>query len=584
MPTISLRKSYLIEALGKGYADEEVANLMMAYGLELDDIVTEQVDEYEEATLMKTGKQVENVIYKIDIPANRHDLLCHEGLVSSLLQYLETGKEECYKVSDVRNEDFVITVKEEVEGQSAVRPFIVGAVLKDVTLNDFVVKNLIDLQEKLHQNLCRKRTLVAIGTHDLDTIRGPFTYEFKKPEDIKFIPLNDTVEMNAPEMFAKFKDTHLGEYLPLLEGKEYYPVVYDSNNVICSLPPIINGNHSKITPQTKNILIECTGTDLEKCQSTIKTVAALFSKYCGVKNVTDCVTVKLGNGDELVTPDFRDRVIVTDKVDVSKQLGVELGDDEIIALLKRMGHSVGKKDGKLVVRTPAIRTDVLAECDIIEDVGIAYGYDNIVKTQPKSVSCGKSLPLNTVTEKLRGVMASMGYTEALTFALLSKADISLVPGEVDENMVTIGNPKTKDCQALRTNLFAGLLKTLSHNKTVPMPIKLFEIQDVVVKDPSAETGARNVRKIGVVCCNTSAGYEIARGVLDQILVALNYSPALLKIQPGQNKAFFPDRYCEIVGENNKIIGHVGCLHPHVLKQFSLANPVCGVEINLEELL
>lgn len=39
--------------------------------------------------------------------------------------------------------------------------------------------SFIDLQDKLHQNICRRRTLVAIGTHDLDTIQGPFTYNVR---------------------------------------------------------------------------------------------------------------------------------------------------------------------------------------------------------------------------------------------------------------------------------------------------------------------------------------------------------------------------------------------------------------------
>ena len=34
-----------------------------------------------------------------------------------------------------------------------------------------------------------KRTLVAIGTHDLDKIQGPFSYEARAPADIKFKPL-----------------------------------------------------------------------------------------------------------------------------------------------------------------------------------------------------------------------------------------------------------------------------------------------------------------------------------------------------------------------------------------------------------
>ncbi|CEF64541.1 Probable phenylalanine--tRNA ligase beta subunit [Strongyloides ratti] len=591
MPTISLRKEFLDKALGKVYDNEEMSDLLDRFGLELDEIVRESVDELDE-NLLKTGNDVEVDIYKIDIPANRYDLLCHEGLVTALKMFLEKSERVVYKVIDTKNEKYKITVKEDFKGQSSIRPYVVGAVLKNVTLNDFIVKNLIDLQEKLHQNLCRRRTLVAIGTHDLDTLEGPFTYEFKKPEEIKFIPLNDTVSMTAPEMFAKFSvDSHLKEYLHILEGQDYYPVIYDKNRIICSLPPIINGDHSKITAKTKNIFIECTGTDFEKCQATVKTIAALFSEYCEKKNVTEMVYIDYTHTDSdkkiISTPDYKDLTVETCTQTINKKLGVNLNDDDVIKVLSKMGHTISKKkDGGLVVSAVATRTDVLAECDIIEDVGIGYGYDNIIRTNPKDVTYGLPLNMSAITERLRIVMSSMGYTEALTFALMSKDDISLLPGKFDESMVIISNPKTRDCQAVRTNLIAGLLKTLSNNKTVPMPIKLFEIQDVVVRDEDAETGAKNIRKIAGIYCNTTAGFEIARGVVDQLLISLNITTSSngYKFVPGDNPIFFPDRCCQLVGPDNSIIGNIGCLHPLVLKQFSLGMPVCGFELTLEMLL
>ena len=63
-----------------------------------------------------------------------------------------------------------------------VRPFVVCAVLRGVTFDTDRYNSFIDLQDKLHQNICRKRTLVAIGTHDLDLLQGPFTYEALPPE------------------------------------------------------------------------------------------------------------------------------------------------------------------------------------------------------------------------------------------------------------------------------------------------------------------------------------------------------------------------------------------------------------------
>lgn len=84
------------------------------------------------------------------------------------------------------------------------RPYCVAATLRNVTFNSHVYDSFIELQEKLHQNICRKRSLVSIGTHDLDTICGPFTYDAQRPEDIKFIPLNQDKCFTAKELMELY--------------------------------------------------------------------------------------------------------------------------------------------------------------------------------------------------------------------------------------------------------------------------------------------------------------------------------------------------------------------------------------------
>lgn len=163
---------------------------------------------------------------------------------------------------------------------------MVGAILRDLTLTKESYNSLIDLQDKLHQNICRKRSLVAIGTHDLDTVKGPFVYDAKSPKDISFRPLNQEKEYTGEQImdlyavsrraskscfhvyqcFFVFFQNHaqLKQYLPIIKDSPVYPIIYDSNGVVLSLPPIINGDRSKITLNTKNIFIECTATDLTK--------------------------------------------------------------------------------------------------------------------------------------------------------------------------------------------------------------------------------------------------------------------------------------------------------------------------------
>jgi len=154
-----------------------------------------------------------------------------------------------------------------------IRPYAVAAVLRNVTFTQASYNSFIDLQDKLHQNICRKRTLVAIGTHDLDTLQGPFSYEALAPEQIKFKPLNQTKEMTGSQLM-EFYATHaqLKQYLPIIRDSPVYPVIYDANRVVLSLPPIINGDHSKISLKTKNVFIECTATDRTKAKVVLDTI------------------------------------------------------------------------------------------------------------------------------------------------------------------------------------------------------------------------------------------------------------------------------------------------------------------------
>lgn len=180
-------------------------------------------------------------------------------------------------------------------------------------------------------------------------------------------------------------------------------------------------------------------------------------------------------------------------------------------------------DNELVVEIPPTRHDIIHAADIYEDCAIAFGYNNIPKTIPNINTVGATFPLNKLSEQLRYEMAQAGLTEALTFSLCSRDDVGNKMNKKIEEIpaVHIGNPKTAEFQIARTSLLPGLLKTLAANKKMPLPLKLFEISDVVLKDDEAEVGARNERRVCAVNCNKNAGFEVVHGILDRIMQALN---------------------------------------------------------------
>jgi phenylalanyl-tRNA synthetase beta chain len=170
--------------------------------------------------------------------------------------------------------------------------------------------SFLDLQDKLHTNICRKRSLVAIGTHDLSKIQGPFSYEAQPPEDIKFTPLKQTREFNAKDLMEFYKsDLKLRAFLPLIASSPVYPVIYDANRTVLSLPPIINGAHSAISLDTKDVFIECTATDLNKAKIVLNTMVTMFACYCEQPFTVEPVEVTDSTGAKAMYPDLSQREV-----------------------------------------------------------------------------------------------------------------------------------------------------------------------------------------------------------------------------------------------------------------------------------
>jgi len=577
MPTIGVKRNLLFEALGQTFTEEDFDELCFEFGLELDEVVNEINDE---------GK--EEVVYKIEIGANRYDLLCLEGLVRALLVFQGKLKAPKYSLTQPSEPQQLILDPSVL----SVRPHVIGAVLRGVTFNKARYNSFIDLQDKLHQNLARKRTLASVGTHDLDTIKGPFRYMAKAPSDIKFTPLNQTKDFTSAELMELYSgDSHLKAYVPIIKDSPLHPVIYDMNNVVLSLPPIINSEHSKITLKTKNIFFEVTATDLTKAGIVLDTLVTMFSQYCEKPFTVEPVQTILPGGETLIYPKLNYRSETINPMKVNKSIGIDLTAEKISTLLTKMCLPTEVKGDVLSVAIPPTRADVLHPVDIYEDVAIAHGYNNITKTIPNTLTVAKQLPINKLTDQLREATAQAGFTEALTFSLCSRDDVATKMRKEIKNIpaVHISNPKTLEFQVARTSLLPGLLKTVQANRKMPLPLKLFEISDVVLKDLGTEVGARNERHACAVYYNKSPGFEIIHGLLDRLMQLLEV-PTVQSgssdgyfLRQGEDPTFFPGRAADIVAYG-QVVGSLGVLHPDVVTGFDLNLPCSAIEINLEPFL
>ena len=598
MPTISVDKAALFEALGRSYTTEEFDELCFDFGIELDEDTTDT-----ERPIVDGVRERPQL--KIEIPANRYDMLCFEGIQLMLNIFNRRTKLPPYALKPPSGGQLqTITVSKDT---ARIRPYLSGAILRNIQFDDARYASFIDLQDKLHQNLARQRTLVSVGTHDLDTLQGPFTYEALPPRDIKFIPLNQTQEMNGEQLMQFYeKDRHLSRYLHIIRDSPVYPVIYDANKVVCSLPPIINGNHSKITTKTKNVFIEITATDKTKVEIVCNILVAMFSQYTSEKFTVEPIKiVSEHNSQTRQVPDLTPRSTQAEVDYINACCGVGLSASDICNLLTRMSYTArpSRSDANLIdVDIPPTRADVLHQADIMEDVCIAYGFNKLPRAFPKvGATIAQPLAVNKLGDILRHEAAMAGWAEVMPLILCSHDENFGWLNRKDDGktVVRLANPKTAEYQVVRTTLLPGLLKTLRENKHHSIPMKIFEVSDVAFKAPDLERKSRNERHFAAAWYGKSSGFEVVHGLLDRLMAMLKTAFTTKEeglelrngvkgmeywIQEVDDATFFPGHAASIhvqIGGKESVIGVFGILHPTVLEKFELRYPVSTLEMNVE---
>lgn len=531
-------------------------------------------------------------------------MLCFEGIARALNIFLGRAELPTYKLT--KPEKLIqVTVNSNTE---QVRPYAASAVLRNITFDQKRYDSFIALQDKLHTNLCRNRSLVAIGTHDLDKIKGPIVYEARKPEDIRFVPLNQTKELNGHELMEFYeKDKNLGKYLHLIRDSPVYPAFYDADGQVLSLPPIINSERTKITLNTKNVFIDLTATDKTKLTIVVNQLVAMFSEYCEEPFTIEPVQIiSEHNGQTRVEPVVDNRETTAEISYINSCLGLDLGADEITKLLTKMSllSKPSTTDKNILdVSVPITRSDIFHQCDIMEDAAIGYGYNNLKKTFPAdSYTIAEALPINKISDIVRREVAQCGWSEVMPLTLCSHDENFAFLNRKDDGKtaVQLANPKTLEYQVVRTSLLPGILKTIRENRKHSLPIKVFEAADVVFKNEKLERKAFNRKNFAAIYAGQTSGFETVHGLLDRVMSMLRVPWLETKAQqeqktrgywisPSDSATFFPGRGANVYfrakdGQEAVIIGELGILHPEVMAKFEIPYVGSSLELNLEVFL
>lgn len=565
MPSISVDKAELMASIGKQIDDAVFESAVFDFGIELDDT-------YEE-----NGR----VMYKFDIPANRYDLLCLEGLSYALRAYMGVGPYQDLRVGAEGS----ITVHKHPTHE---RVHIACAIIRGIEFTDLSYNSFIGYQDKLHCSVGRNRSLVAIGTHDLSKIDGQIEYSSVDLESINFVPLSrgDRQVVNGKDLESHFRqDRKISKFFSLLSD-ENRAVAFTCNGEIMSVPPIINSEMTKMTKETKDVFVEVTGTDFNKVNTVLKLILCNFrgNEVCPVRILDVCTQ------ETVITPVFSRHSYAITTESVLKKLDLDLTPAKIQELLERMAYMVSTENDKIVVSVPEVRSDVMHEWDIVEDIAISYGYNNFERRIPSISTVGHEDPLSKFSDKVRAELALCGYNEVLTLTLLSRME-NIVDSE---SAVVLSNPKSKEYEVVRTSLLPGILKSICSNLHGKIPMRVFEIADVVLLSDGTEEGARNERRACAVIASNRSMLEEIQGPLSLVLEkcglrSFRYVSLETCVSSYSSKEYkaisstYLENQSAFVKVDGEVVGTIGVLHPRVCQMFGIPYAASSFEISIDAL-
>ena len=559
MAIVNINKKQFEKEIGK--IDEKMQNRIAMFGTPIETINNEEI--------------------QIEIFPNRPDLLSYHGFKRSFLAFLgkKTGLKK-YKINP-KKKDYKVIIDSSVKD---VRPYTACAIIKGLNLDDEKIKELIEVQEKLHITMGRKRKKLAIGIYPFEKVKLPITFKALEPDKIKFIPLGLNKEMSGLEILQKHPAGR--DYAHLLAGKEKFPIFVDADKNILSMPPIINSQLTgKITEKTKNVFVECSGFDFEilsKCLNIIVTsLADMGGKVYQMElkrghhgRTPKNLPRRFLQGAKKLTPDLTPEKTKISLENTNKLLGLNLNKKQLKQLIEKMGHDFSKG----VVEIPAWRTDILHEVDLIEDVAIAYGYENFIPEIPEISTAGQENQKETIKRKLSEILAGLNILEISNYHLTNKKDQFTKMGiqqKQEKDFIELEESKT-DYTILRKDLTHYLLKILSENIDSEYPQRIFEIGRIF-----------NLRNNKIIETENLA-LAITPGNFTEIKQVLEYFFKMIDLkieikEPVESPIHFIEgRVADIILES-KSIGFIGEIHPKILRNWKIKMPAAIFEINLEEI-
>jgi len=551
MPVITLQRERFSRFVGKELTVTEMANWLPWIGFDLEDVGSDYV--------------------KVEFNPNRVDLCSYAGVARAFrgLMGWETGLPQ-YRVQDGKTK---LTITKAVR---KVRPYMLAAVVRNIKFDDEAVVDLMEMQEDLHWGIGRDRKKASIGVHNLDVVNSPFTYTAVEPDKARFVPLDSFEEMTLKEILERHEKGMAYSHLVLWAPR--YPLLIDRDGKVLSMPPIINGELTRVTSKTTNLFLDVTGTDNVAVERSLNILATALSDMGGI---LEEVHVKYPERT-IITPSLTPQKAKLRVGYANELLGLKLSEAQVIESLRkcRLDAKTASK-GVVEAVIPAYRIDVLHEVDLAEEVAIGYGYYRLKATIPETSTIGEQHPVHRAANLSRQIMTGLGFTEAINFTLTNEVVHYEKMRLKANDTIKLANPVSSEYTILRQSLLPNLVKNLMDNKHESFPQRLFEVSDVGRINQRAETRVERRLHVAGVSSHSTSNFTEIKSTVEALL--RNIGVKRWEIKPVQHPSFLEGRVAT-VKVKSRDLGVLGEIHPEVLNNFELENPTSAFEIDIEETL
>ena len=505
---------------------------------------------------------------KVEFFPNRPDNLSVEGVARSFKGFI--GQEIGFPDYKVISSGEYVTVDSDV---AAIRPYIGFAKIDNVDFTGDKLKYIMDFQENLHWVIGRDRKKVAIGIHNADVVEAPFKYIATPKDANAFVPLEKDFEMTPDEILTKH-DKGV-DYAHLIEDFDKYPLILDKDDNVLSMPPIINGELTKIKEDTNNIIVDVTGTDERAVNQALNIICSSFAEVGG-----QIKSMEVRYEDKTITtPDLTAQEMNV-HVDTANELigGTDLNAEDIKGLLLKARFDAEiLNDNELKVLIPAYRVDILHEVDIVENIAVQYHINEINAELPDINTVAYENNWFKAESTIREVMIALGFQEIMSLMLTNEEAHYEKMNQEEKPHVQVARPITIDRTMIRTSLINSLMEFLEDNKHEDLPQKIFEIGDVIYLDDTKENKTVSGKKLAGLICHSTANFTEIKSVVTSVLSNLGYS---MEISDSENKTFISGRAADVTGsaQNGSVKGFFGEVSPEVITNFTLDYPVIAFEI------